>query len=317
MPRPFWRAAVWASQLRWGAVREASRAVGAVLGATRIKGMEVKNVSYDALPHKDSAATLEGCEQKGRGFSRQVNQVNMLRKAEMRCGVCPIRDRAVCARCDEDEMVLLEQMKHYRSYEPGQRILWYGDELAFVASVVEGVATLSKTLTDGRTQMVGLLLPSDFIGRPGRTAISFDVVAATDVTLCCFEREPFERLMANTPHLAQRMVEIAMDELDAAREWMLLLGRKSARERLASFLYMFVRRQSEGDMGVLPPHEMALPLTREEIANYIGLTFETVSRQISALKAQGVIAFSDRRHFRVLDAQALRAATGDQGEPLI
>ncbi len=233
----------------------------------------------------------------------------MLRNA-IKCEQCPIRHRAVCSRCEGSDLIALESMKTYRSFEAGAPILWRGDELSYVATVVQGVATLGKTMEDGRTQMVGLLLPSDFIGRPGRKEIEFDVVAATDVTLCCFEQASFEHLLATTPHLAQRMIEIVLDELDAARDWMLLLGRKTAKEKIATFILMLVRRQSiDGIDGKQPA--LALPLIREEIADYLGLTLETVSRQFSALKSAGVLEFSDRKHFRVLDEQALAVASGD------
>ena len=130
-----------------------------------------------------------------------------------KCSECPIRHRAVCARCDDDELLMLEQIKTYRSFKAGDPMLWRGDGLTYVASVVSGVASLGKTMEDGRTQMVGLLFPSDFIGRPGRAAIDFDVVAVTDVTLCCFQRKPFEALIETTPHIAQRLMEMALDEL--------------------------------------------------------------------------------------------------------
>jgi CRP/FNR family transcriptional regulator len=201
-------------------------------------------------------------------------------------------------------------MKTYRTFAAGETIMWRGEALVFVASVVDGVATLSKTLEDGRTQMVGLLLPSDFIGRPGRTHIDFDVVAATQITLCCFALKPFEALINDTPHVAQRLAEIALDELDSARDWMLLLGRKTAREKIATFLEMLIRRQHIEELG-LENSELSLPLTREEIADYLGLTLETVSRQLNAMKKAGILAFSDRRHFDVIDLEALRAATGD------
>ncbi len=81
------------------------------------------------------------------------------------CSDCPIRHRAVCARCEPDELARLEQIKYYRSYEAGQNMIWSGDRMDFVASIVTGVATLTQTMEDGRTQMVGLLLPSDFIRR--------------------------------------------------------------------------------------------------------------------------------------------------------
>ena len=231
----------------------------------------------------------------------------------IKCSQCPIRHRAVCARCDDDELGVLESIKSYRNFEAGEPILWRGEPLVYVASVVNGVASLSKTLEDGRTQMVGLLLPSDFIGRPGRAEIEFDVTATTDVTLCCFERDPFEKLVEETPHISQRLMELALDELDAARDWMLLLGRKTAREKIATFIEMLVRRSHSPDQSA-NLSKMDLPMTRDQIANYLGLTLETVSRQLNALKKDGVITFSDRRHFEVVDLGLLHKATGDDAD---
>ncbi len=230
-----------------------------------------------------------------------------------KCSECPIRHRAVCSRCDADEIEQLEQIKSYKTFAAGDPILWRGDDLTYVASVVKGVATLSKTMEDGRIQMVGLLMPSDFIGRPDRQSIDFDVVAATDLTLCCFQRVPFEKLLVSVPHVSQRLLEIAMDELDAARDWMLLLGRKTAREKIATFVEMMVRRQHVDGLGL--DHEpLVLPLTRDEISNYLGLTLETVSRQLNALKKEGVLQFVDRRRFEVIDMAALHAASGDDSD---
>ena len=106
-------------------------------------------------------------------------------------------------------------------------------------------------------------------------------------------------------------MELALDELDAARDWMLLLGRKTAREKIATFLEMLVRRSNDPDtMDIMIDH--SLPMTRDQIANFLGLTLETVSRQLTALTREGIIAFSDRRTFRVLDGHALRSASGDE-----
>ena len=160
------------------------------------------------------------------------------------CGECPIRHRAVCSRSDTDELALLESMKSYKTYEQGQTIVWAGDQMAFVGSVVKGVATLSQTMEDGRRQMVGLLLPSDFVGRPGRNLAPFDVVAATEVTLCRFQRAPFEKLLTSSPNIGPRLLQMTLDELDAAREWMLLLGRKTAREKIASLLAIIASREA-------------------------------------------------------------------------
>nr|WP_072631948.1 Crp/Fnr family transcriptional regulator [Planktotalea frisia] len=229
-----------------------------------------------------------------------------------KCGECPIRHRAVCSRCEGEELLMLERMKSYKTYSAGETILWRGEPMEFVASVVAGVASLSKTMEDGRTQMVGLLLPSDFIGRPGRTHVEFDVVATTDLTLCRFERKPFEKLVIDTPHVAQRLMEMALDELDAARDWMILLGRKTAREKIATFLELLARR-SEVDM-VKAQISVNLPMTRDQIANFLGLTLETVSRQLNAMKKDGIIGFSGRKELEVLNVAALRDATGDDAD---
>ena len=235
------------------------------------------------------------------------------KKIRLKCSECPIRHSAVCARCDEDELAILDDIKNYKNFRAGETILYRGNDLTYVASIVSGVATLGKSMEDGRTQMVGLLFPSDFIGRPGRVEIDFDVVAATDVTLCCFQRIPFQNLLGTTPHIAQRLLEMALDELDAARDWMVLLGRKTAREKIATFVTMLSRRQLiEG--AIAEQSTVMLPLTRDVIANYLGLTLETVSRQLNAMKQEGILRFTDRKRFEVADFEALYLATGGDTE---
>jgi CRP/FNR family transcriptional regulator, anaerobic regulatory protein len=231
------------------------------------------------------------------------------------CSDCPIRHRAVCARCETDELVRLEQIKYYRSYQAGQTVIWSGDRMDFVASVVTGIATLTQTMEDGRRQMVGLLLPSDFVGRPGRSTAAYDVTATTDLVMCCFRKKPFEELMVSTPHIGQRLLEMTLDELDAAREWMLLLGRKTAREKIASLLAIIARRDASLQLRKAKGSIVFdLPLTREEMADYLGLTLETVSRQISALRKDGVIELEGKRHVKVPDFDLLLEETGDDSD---
>ena len=231
------------------------------------------------------------------------------------CGSCPIRHRAVCARCESDELAALEEIKFYRSFQAGQTLIWSGDRMDFVASVVTGVATLTQVMEDGRTQTVGLLFPSDFVGRPGRDAAPYNVIATTDVMMCCFRKKPFEELMARTPHIGQRLLEMTLDELDAAREWMLLLGRKTAREKIASLLAIVARRDA-GLQGQVRQRQVTfdLPLTREAMADYLGLTLETVSRQISALKREGIIELTGKRTVHVPDIDRLIEEAADDAD---
>lgn len=232
------------------------------------------------------------------------------------CNGCPIRHRAVCARCETDELERLEEIKYYRKFEAGQMVIWSGDKMDFVGSVVSGIASLTQTMEDGRTQMVGLLLPSDFVGRPGRATAAYDVVATTDLVMCCFRKTPFEDMMERMPHIAQRLLEMTLDELDAAREWMLVLGRKTAREKIASLLSIIARRDASLHMkkGKEGPLSFDLPLTREAMADYLGLTLETVSRQISALKRDGVIELEGKRHVTIPDMERLMEDAGDDAD---
>lgn len=232
-----------------------------------------------------------------------------------RCGDCPIRHKAVCARCDAAELAELDKIKNYRSFQAGQTIAWAGDPLDFVASVVQGVAKLTRTLEDGRTQMVGMLLPSDFLGRPGREKAAYTVTAVTDVTMCCFRRKPFEEVVRKMPHVASQLLDMTLDELQTAREWMLILGRKTAREKIASLLVILARRAAALKLAA-PKGEVRieLALTREAMADYLGLTLETVSRQFSSLKADGIIRLEGLRQVIVPDFDALMAEASE--EPL-
>ncbi|HUS55573.1 MAG TPA: helix-turn-helix domain-containing protein [Thermohalobaculum sp.] len=237
------------------------------------------------------------------------------RQARENCADCAIRHRAICAYCGPDELSQLEAIKFYKTFAPGEEIVAAGENTEFLGSVVEGVVALSKTLVDGRRQTVGLMFPSDYVGRPMRPIAPYDAVAVTTVRLCLFTRTRFERVLRETPALEKRLLEMTLDELDAARDWMLLLGRKSAREKIATFLTILARRAAALDKKT--PDDglnFVLPLTREAVADYLGLTIETVSRQITALRKAGVIELADARNIRVPDYTALLGAAGEDAD---
>ncbi|MEM9099579.1 MAG: Crp/Fnr family transcriptional regulator, partial [Pseudomonadota bacterium] len=208
-----------------------------------------------------------------------VHQIQTLQQS---CEDCPIRNRAVCSYSTRDELAELNAAKFYRDYRAGSEIVGESELMSSLGSIVTGVVALQKTLEDGRRQMVGLLFPSDFIGRPLRSQAPYEAVAVTDVRMCMFQRQKFEQILRENVSLERRLLEITLDELDAARDWMLLLGRKTAREKIASFLMILARRARSSDGGSLSNgSRIQIPLSREAIAEYIGLTIETVSRQIS------------------------------------
>jgi CRP/FNR family transcriptional regulator len=237
-------------------------------------------------------------------------------RARARCADCAIRNHAVCSGCDADELDFLTSIKTYRGFRAGETLMTMGDRAPFLGTVVEGVASMSRLLPDGRRQVVGLLFPGDFVGRPFSPVAPFDYAAVTDARLCTFPRPKFEEAVRRTPALERRLLEMTLDELDAAREWMVLLGRKTAQEKLCSFFVLAARRalrleKREPIDGML----LELPLTREDMADFLGLTIETVSRQIGALKKRRVIELIDARHLLVPDWEALVECAGGELEP--
>jgi CRP/FNR family transcriptional regulator len=133
--------------------------------------------------------------------------------------------------------------------------------------------------------------------------------------MCCFRKKAFEGLLSTTPHISQRLLEMTLDELDAAREWMLLLGRKTAREKIASLLSIIARRDASLNLRATRGRIVYdLPLTREAMADYLGLTLETVSRQMSALRNDGVIELEGKRRVIIPDFDRLIDEAGDDAD---
>jgi CRP/FNR family transcriptional regulator len=154
------------------------------------------------------------------------------------CQNCAIRNLSLCGALTNAEIGSLNSISGRRRLRAGEVYAVEGDEATAFANVVSGVAKLVRRMEDGREQIVGLLFPSDFMGRtfgqekPAR--IPYTVEAATDLELCTFTSAGFEQIVETHPMLERKLLERTLGELDAARDWMLLLGRKSAGERVVS-----------------------------------------------------------------------------------
>jgi CRP/FNR family transcriptional regulator len=222
----------------------------------------------------------------------------------------------VCARSGDDELGRLEATKVYRLHLKGSTLAYPGEPLSHVGTIMVGMASLSRIMEDGRRQTIGWLHPGDFLGRPGRPVTPFLVEALTDVELCGFEHRWFDELLATSPQLHARLTEVMQDELDTAREWMVMLGRKSAREKICSFLVYLTYRQNHLRSERRPSSQdvITLVMTREQIADFLGTTLETVSRQFTALAKEGMIAPAGRNSIRIPDFRMLLEATGDDSD---
>lgn len=228
------------------------------------------------------------------------------------CDTCLVRNQALCGRFSSEELTAINQIARRRRLQTGQQITLDDEAPEYFGIILSGSVKLTKVLPDGRQQIVGLLFPSDFVGRPFGQPGSCQAEAATDVQLCSFSAGPFERLVREYPGIQHQLFRFALSQLDAAQEWMLLLGRKTAREKVVSLLLMIAQRlQNAGcaTAGAGQRAEFALPLSRSDIADYLGLTLETISRQFRNLKSENLIRIQGARGLTVLDVPRLQAAS--------
>ncbi len=204
----------------------------------------------------------------------------------------------------------MSKMSTQKAYSSGHTLVADEEEFPFFANVLEGVVKLSKILPDGRQQIVGLQFAPDFMGRPFHSESSLSVESATDTLLCTIPRRQFEEMLSKSPELQNRLLKQTLIELDASRDWLVTLGRKNAGEKVSSYLFMISQNcvHTQETEGVV---SFDLPLTRADTADFLGLTIETVSRQLSKLKKSGTIEISHNRHIDVLDIEELKLAGGD------
>ena len=224
------------------------------------------------------------------------------------CDVCAVRQYAICSALEAPELAALETIGRRRTLEAGEPLIWEGDDSVLVANVIEGILKLSTGTEDGREQIVGVVYPSDFIGRPFGATTRHSVTALTDARVCVFARADFDRFAGEHPGLEHKLLQRTLAELDRTRSWMLLLARKSAEEKIATFLLDMAERLAEP--GTPPLIRFDLPFSRQQIGDVLGLTIETVSRQMTRLKRDGMIDLPTRRAVAILDRAALEAIAG-------
>lgn len=229
------------------------------------------------------------------------------------CDQCVVRNLSICSALSPLERAALGELGRVQTVRRGQALAWEGEDALMVANVVEGVLKLSTSTSDGREQIVGVVYPSDFIGRPFGQRSQHSVTALVDSRVCMFPRSAFDAFARAHPELEHNLLQRTLDELDRARHWMLQLGRKSAGERVAGFILELSSRLADTGCNAAagPLDRFDLPLDRQQIADVLGLTIETVSRQLTVLRTGGIIETPERRTIVIRNRAALRTAAGD------
>ena len=225
------------------------------------------------------------------------------------CASCEVRHKGVCGALQPEQLVALAKVSSKRRAEEGVELVGDSEVIDSYANILSGVVKLTKSLPDGRQQIVGLQFAPDFLGRAFAEQSAFNVEAATEVTLCMFPKSAVDRLLTESADLEKRIFQQTLRELDEARQWMLTLGRKTALEKVASFL-LLIARNLDPQAPATRSASFTLPMPRADIADFLGLTIETVSRQLTKMSADGLIRLR-HRSVEVPDLGRLKSASGD------
>ena len=217
------------------------------------------------------------------------------------CVHCGIRPTSGCGALDLDELAALEALARPVCFAQRQQMFAQDEPANSVFNVTSGSVRLYRLLPDGRRQVVGFAIPGDFLGLSMSERSVYGAEALTSVTACRFNRETFSHFVDERPHLLRRLYDLASHELSLAQEQMVIIGRRTAEERVVCFIIGLRARwaQFNGNSVTVP-----LPMTRQDIADFLGLTIETVSRAISKLaREKALLVVPDG--VRILDVQRL------------
>jgi CRP/FNR family transcriptional regulator len=219
------------------------------------------------------------------------------------CAACAVRVLSFCNAVADEHIDRLAAITTHHRVEPHRTFLTEGDPAEHLYNVTEGTVKVYKLLADGRQQITGFLFAGDFLGLSSNERYAYSAESVTPVTYCRFTRKKLEQLLADFPQVEHRLLGIASNELAAAQDQMLLLGRKTALEKVASFILMLQRRGGPGDEATRST--VRLSMTRADIADYLGLTIETVSRVVTQLRKSGAIVLPTPDEVRIADRDRL------------
>ena len=223
------------------------------------------------------------------------------------CARCGVRSQSVCNAIPDADLKRLAAASVTGHAAPGTTFISEGEPATAFFNLTGGTAKLYKLLPDGRRQITGFAGLGHFLGLAVSDTYAFSAEAIEPVRFCRFSRPRLRTLLDDFPAMEQRLLQVASSELVAAQEQMLLLGRKTARERVASFL------MAQAKLGLLcqmPRTRFTLPMTRGDIADYLGLTIETVSRTLTKLRTEGLIEIPGAADIVIVNRRAMEQIAG-------
>lgn len=204
------------------------------------------------------------------------------------CALCDVRERSVCADLGPREFTQVEKLMARRAVSKNKAIMSEGEPNDSLYFVVHGSFRLTKHLEDGRRQVTGFLFKGDFAGVRPTEASAYTAEALEDSLVCLFPHRFLDEVALSSPSVKDRLIARGQTEYHKAQDHIVLLGKKSAEERVLSFIDLLDK--SIGESIANGRRDVPLPMSRQDIADYLGLRLETLSRTMAALKKKNLIS---------------------------
>ena len=222
------------------------------------------------------------------------------------CETCAVRSLSICSGLEIEDLMHLDRIVSKVRVRAGGSIFDEDEPATHRYVVTGGCVRIYRLLGDGRRQIFGFLFPGDFLGLAIGKEYAYGAEAVVDSDLCRFPQYELEELIVRFPELERRLLGATVNELVVAQDQMVLLGRKSAEEKVATMLLTFSKRAEQRGM---PANPVALPMTRADLGDYLGLTTESVSRTMTLLKTNGVIHLEAANQIHLVDLEKLEEMT--------
>ena len=229
---------------------------------------------------------------------------SMTEKSQTRCAVCKIRPYSFCRCLPEEKLRIFSEISKEKEFKDKETIFLQQEDAKNLYNITKGNIKIYRLLSDGRIQIIGFLYPGDFFGSYKKGRYNYSAEAIGEVRTCVFNQEILDSYLEKNMNLAKELLHMTSHELTLAQDRMEVLGKMNANERIAKFFLNISEQRSRIGWQSNP---VSLPMTRQDIADYLGLTLETVSREITRFKTSNIIKLINTKQIFIVDKEKLSA----------
>ena len=219
-----------------------------------------------------------------------------------RCVVCKIRTYSFCRCLSEERLKTFSKISEEKEFEDKKTIFLQQEQSKNLYNITKGNVKIYRLLSDGRIQIIGFLYPGDFFGSYKKEKYNYSAESIGDLRLCVFNQQSLDDYLEENMSLAKELLHMTSHELTLAQDRMMVLGKMNASERVAKFILNISDQRLRIGWQNNP---ISIPMTRQDIADYLGLTLETISREFTKLKAANTIKFLTPKQIFITDRDKL------------